>query len=84
MAWGCLIVGSRTGPVEEVISDGHNGLLAEFDDHEGLADRVCYALRYRQRLKAIRKAARQTALARFDMRKVCLPAQLRLLHRLTL
>jgi glycosyltransferase involved in cell wall biosynthesis len=83
MAIGCLIVGSRTPPVEEVISDGENGLLTGFFDPEGLADRVCYALRNRHRLSPIRLAARKTALRRFDLKTVCLPAQIRLYESLT-
>ena len=82
MASGCLIVGSQTPPVEEVISDGKNGLLVDFLDHEGLAERVCYALRHRHRLSPIRTAARETVLRRFDLKTVCIPAQLRLFNRL--
>jgi glycosyltransferase involved in cell wall biosynthesis len=82
MASGCLIVGSRTLPVEEVVSDGQNGLLADFPDPEGLADRVCDALRHRLRLGSLRSAARQTVLERFDLKRVCLPAQFRLVSRL--
>ena len=82
MACGCLIVGSKTPPVEEVVSDGRNGLLVDFMDHESLADRVNLALRSPQRFGAIRTAAREVALKRFDLRTVCLPAQLRLFNRL--
>jgi glycosyltransferase involved in cell wall biosynthesis len=82
MACGCLIVASKTPPVEEVISDTKNGLLVDFLDHEGLSDRVCHALRWRQRLDSIRAAARDTALKRFDLRSVCLPAHLQLYSRL--
>ena len=40
MSAGCLVVGSRTPPVEEVIRDGENGLLADFFSTEGLASRI--------------------------------------------
>lgn len=80
MACGCLIVASKTGPVEEVISDGKNGLLVDFHDHEALADRVCHGLRARHTAR-IREAARETAVKRFDLNTVCLPAQLRLFDR---
>ena len=38
MSAGCLVVGSRTPPVEEVIRDGENGLLTDFFSTERLAD----------------------------------------------
>jgi glycosyltransferase involved in cell wall biosynthesis len=44
MASGCLVIGSKTAPVEEVITDGENGLLTDFFDHMALADRVDEAL----------------------------------------
>jgi len=44
MASGCVVVGSATAPVEEVIDDGVHGLLAEFHDADGLARRVLAVL----------------------------------------
>src|SRR5205823_4430245 len=40
MAVGCLLIASRTPPVEEVIVDGVNGRLVDFFDEEGLADHI--------------------------------------------
>ena len=75
MATGCLIIGSRTPPVEEVITDGQNGLLTDFFDHRALSDRVDDALSRPQHFFKIRDAARQTAVSQFDLRSICLPRQ---------
>ncbi len=60
MATGCLVVGSRTAPVEEVIRDGENGVLSDFFDHHALADRLDAALATPERFTAIRANARET------------------------
>jgi glycosyltransferase involved in cell wall biosynthesis len=83
MAMGCLVIGSRTPPVQEVIQDGKNGLLVDFLDWEGLADRVCSVLANSERYTKVREAARETAVKRFDFSTVCLPAHLRLFQKLT-
>lgn len=82
MAAGCAIVASRTPPVEEVIRDGENGYLVDFFDRDALADRVSDLLEDRERHQSMRDAARQTAVERFDLARVCLPAYLALLRRL--
>jgi glycosyltransferase involved in cell wall biosynthesis len=81
MATECLIVASRTAPVQEVIRDGENGLLVDFFDCEGLADRICYGLTHR--CSKLRAAARETAVKRFDFSAVTLPAHLQLFQWLT-
>ena len=82
MAAGCLMVSSRTPPVEEVITDGENGYLVDFFDREALQERIAEALTHPDRGAAIRAAARQTAVSRYDLTTVCLPAYLALLRRL--
>jgi glycosyltransferase involved in cell wall biosynthesis len=80
MSAGCLVVGSRTPPVEEVIRDGENGLLTDFFSPEGIAARVDDALS--GDFQSLRKNARQTAVDRYDLRRVCLPAQLEMVNAL--
>jgi glycosyltransferase involved in cell wall biosynthesis len=82
MAAGCLIVASRTPPVEEVIADGKNGLLVDFFSIEEIAARVDEALKNRRQLAFLGQNARRTALERYDLRRVCLPRQLRLVQAL--
>ena len=80
MSAGCLVVGSRTPPVEEVIRDGHNGLLVDFFSTEGIAERIDQALR--EDFREVRERARRTVVENFDLKRICLPAQLGLVEAL--
>jgi glycosyltransferase involved in cell wall biosynthesis len=82
MSAGCLVVASRTPPVEEVITDGRNGLLVDFFSTEQIAATVDEALRRRGELRAVRINARRSVVERYDLKRVCLPAQASLLERL--
>lgn len=73
MSAGCLVIGSDTAPVRDVLSDA-NGLLVPFFDTERLAKAVTGALAQPQRYRKIRAAARQTILDRYDLARHCLPA----------
>ena len=44
LASECTVVGSATSPVQEVIDDGKHGLLADFYDVDGLAERALRAM----------------------------------------
>ena len=80
MAASCLVVGSRTPPVEEAIRDGENGLLVDFFSPEAIAARVDEAIGMDSTL--IRQRARATVIEGYDLKRVCLPAQLGLVSRL--
>ena len=82
LAAGCMVVASRTPPVEEVLVDGENALLADFLSPLDIAQKVEQALVQPQ--ARLRQAARQTAVERFDLKRVCLPAQLELVQELAL
>lgn len=72
MSAGCVIIGSQTAPVTEVVNES-NGFLVPFFDVEALADTVTLALRNRGRLDDKRAAARDTVVRQFDLKRVCLP-----------
>jgi glycosyltransferase involved in cell wall biosynthesis len=67
MASGCLVIGSRTGPVQEVIEDGVNGLLVDFFDSGAMADRVVAALDNAQAMRPLREAAQRCVKERYSL-----------------
>jgi glycosyltransferase involved in cell wall biosynthesis len=77
MSCGCLVVASKTAPVEEVIEHGRNGLLVDFFDPQAIAATVADALARRADLQHLRSAARLTIVDRYDLHQHCLPAVLR-------
>jgi glycosyltransferase involved in cell wall biosynthesis len=82
MSAGCLLVASRTPPVEEVVHHGGNGLVVDFFSPEQIAERVIDALEDQHPFASIRDNARRTIIDRYDLKSICLPAHLRLLNML--
>jgi len=82
MSSECLIIGSRTPPVEEVVRHGENGILVDFFDAKGIADAVTEALRNKESFRGMRRAARQTVVENYDLKTVTLPKQIALLERM--
>lgn len=82
MSAGCLVIGSRTPPVEEVIKDGQNGLLVDFFSAEEIADRVDQVLDHPNRMQKLRDAARKTVIQRYSLES-CLKRQIRLIEQMT-
>lgn len=80
LASECLLVGSRTAPVEEAIVDGQNGLLVDMLSPEDIARGIIHALENQAQLKDLRKAARKTVLERYDYRHL-VPEHLKLLEQ---
>ena len=68
MAMGCQIVASNTAPVQEVITDGVNGLLVDFFDVEALAARIESALDDQERALGLRNQARMTIVERYALK----------------
>jgi glycosyltransferase involved in cell wall biosynthesis len=64
MSTGCVVIGSDTPPVREVI-DSTRGILVPFFDIELLADSVVDALTAPHRFKAMREEARRFTVENF-------------------
>ena len=73
MSAGCVVVGSRTAPVQEVIDHGREGLLVDFFDVTGLARQVCEVLADPAVHAGLRQRARERAVAQYDLATHCLP-----------
>lgn len=76
MSAGCLVVGSSTPPVQEVLRDGENGLLVDFFSPSDIAAKVVAALEAHGDFARLRQAARQTIVDNYDLATICLPRQL--------
>lgn len=59
MAAGCLVIGSDTQPVREVLTHGKTGLLVDFFSPGNIADAVDEALDRREAIQPVRQAARK-------------------------
>lgn len=79
MANECLVIGSATPPVQEVIEDGRNGLLVDFHAPEQVAEAVVKALARPEAYRPLRQAARRTVVERYDLHGRCLPQLLDLI-----
>jgi len=73
LAAGCLVIGSKTAPVEEVIKNGVNGLLVDFFDPRAVAVQIERVIKHKDQMQKLRDAARKTAIAGFDLKRKALP-----------
>ncbi len=81
MAAGCLVVGSATAPVQEVIRNGVEGLLVPFFEQAALVEAVVGALQQPEEQLSLRAAARERVITHYDLRSQCLPKRLALVER---
>jgi glycosyltransferase involved in cell wall biosynthesis len=76
---GCLVIGSDTPPVREIINE-ENGVLVPFFDAERLAERVIDGLAFPRQFDSVRVQARRTVLEQYDLTRICLPKMRALLE----
>lgn len=82
MSVGCAIVASDTQPLHEAIQHNETGRLTNFFDHHALAAEVCSLLDNSVERKRLGANARAFAQMNYDLKTVCLPAQLEWVNRL--
>ncbi len=69
MAVGCLVIGSDTAPVREVITHEKNGLLVDFFTPSTIADAIDLALNEPKEMKKIRDAAKRYISEHYPIQK---------------
>jgi glycosyltransferase involved in cell wall biosynthesis len=79
MAAGCVVVASRTAPVEEVITHRKNGFLVDFFNPAEMVEQVDDILQHKPEASLVREQARNLVINRYDLSRVSLPAQVKLI-----
>lgn len=73
MSAGCLVVGSDTEPVRELIRDGENGRLVPFHDPAALEAALIRGLEGDPQALRLKAAARAAITSAYDLRRHSLP-----------
>jgi glycosyltransferase involved in cell wall biosynthesis len=81
MSAGCLVIGSATPPVEEVLVDGYNGILTDIHSPDAIARDTAEALDAGSSLDKLRRRARETVVRRYSLPH-CLDKQISLIKSL--
>lgn len=76
MSAACAVVASDTAPVREAVQHGVNGRLVDFFNVDQLVSETCRLLDNPAERLALGMAARNSAIDRYDLKRICLPAQL--------
>jgi glycosyltransferase involved in cell wall biosynthesis len=76
MSAACAVVASDTAPVREAVQHGVNGRLVDFFNGDQLVSETCRLLDNPAERLALGMAARNSAIERYDLKRICLPAQL--------
>ncbi len=67
MSAGCVVIGSDTPPVKEVIQHNKNGLLVNFFSYQHIADLIDQVFNHPNRMQHLRDQARIDVVKRFDI-----------------
>lgn len=70
LAMGCLVVGSNTAPVHELVEDMENGLIVDMDDADEVAEALAWVLDHPEEAQTLRQAARDGILEKHDAERV--------------
>ena len=63
---GCLLIGTKTGGIEDIIRDGQTGFLVNSEDVTALAEKIQYVVKNLNDLAEIRKRGRDETVLKFD------------------
>lgn len=81
MSCECLVIAPDIAPVKEVITDGANGIIADFSSPDKIAEKIVACLDYPSFMTAVRQKARQTIVETYAIEKN-LPLQLDIMKKM--
>ena len=82
MSAGAPVVSSDVAPVREIVEDGESGILTDFLDPDGLAEKVVEVLKHPKAYEKMGAAARRRIVETYDFNDVILPRNVALINRL--
>lgn len=82
MSIGCAIVASDTQPLHEAIIHNKTGKLVNFFNAQQLANEICGLLDNPTLRRTLGQAAREFAISKYDLKRVCLPRQIAWVNKL--
>jgi glycosyltransferase involved in cell wall biosynthesis len=83
MSAGCAIVASNTQPLQEAIQHDETGRMFDFFSPKELVKEVCYLLGNPKERERLGQNARNFAQKNYDLKNICMPAQLAWVHQLS-
>jgi glycosyltransferase involved in cell wall biosynthesis len=63
---GCLVIGTDTGGIKDIIKDNETGFLVPQKDSEALARRIIYSLEHKDEVKRISRNGRKRCIENYD------------------
>jgi glycosyltransferase involved in cell wall biosynthesis len=63
---GCLLIGTKTGGIEDIIRDGQTGFLVEPENVTALAEKIIYAINHIKDTDAMRERSRKDCIEKFE------------------
>ncbi len=63
---GCIVVGTNTGGIGDIIQDNETGYLVPEKDSEALADKIIYIVEHGNEMEKIKKLARSRCMEKYD------------------
>ena len=83
MSAGCAIVASNTQPLKEAIQHDKTGRIFDFFSPKELVKEICYLLDNPKERERLGQNARNFAQKNYDLKNICMPAQLAWVHQLS-
>ena len=63
---GCLVIGTKTGGIEDIIQDNETGFLVPEKNVKALTEKIIYAFEYEKKIEKIKQTGRNRCIEKYD------------------